>query len=516
MAQGSFALDSQRAHETATLYSNLREELGSKFTFERFLGWVGQYLRASREFHGIDHLLAMSKLEDPVLGFGLPSNSKVYSMVAGFFHDEDYPSISEELTPISKRYVEKYVDIQGGKKFVRELDPNDKTGKILYSIFGFKPGQELSAFPIFAEGKLTNPGGMNEFYCAAAAASELAELGKDAKFIAAVVTGIEATIPFRNPNRMNELKARLSTTNTELKLGLTDAEMDEIMIGAVYTANKDVISFLGGLDPQIHDSATTLSVINTIKGGDMLSPEEIPSLRMKDQPLNKSAGEYPPADFLAARIKRAGLYQLVIPGKTAEGTIPNLFFNVSLSDGSKFPANGWTEKANKLAFANNKPVRVAEYARLISAGVIHCVSALGNEATDPTKIMLKDLVTGMAERLSIPGLPVDATQERKLAFACLDGRHATSGHDIRRSPLAELVLSRLDENQVEELGQKSRGVLFPKCNPQAFLELATEYLGNIVGQIRDEMAHSASAANKHTIAAGLRSVTMPPVKAPGN
>jgi len=507
MSHGNFSLEVQRSNATNALYINLLEVIGPQFGYDRFLSWVSQYLRFSREFHSLDHILSMSELNRD-----LPGKAGIYSMVAGFFHDEDYPSIVEEITPVSRRFIDRYVEVKEGKKYVKVLEPGDTVGQMLHGIFGFKEGQELSPFPLFSGGKCVNPGGMNEFYSAAAAAGELEELGKDHTFIAAIITGIEATIAFRGPNRMNELRERLEHANkTVLSSKLTAPEIDEIMIAAVHTANKDVIGFLGGLDPLTQESPTSMSVVSTIDGGGRLSPEEVPPLRMGDKPRGSIPGEYTPGDFLKAKLKRAGLYHLVIPGNAVQETIPNLFYEVKLSDGKNtYPANRWTEKANHLAYLNNQPVRVAEYARLVSAGLIYSIAALAGKDTDPETVALRDMLTGMPVRIN-PELPPDASGIRKLAFSCVSSR-TPGGHDTRRSPLAELLLSQLDENQMEELGKAARGKLFPVAQPEAFLELATEYLGATVGRVRDEMRHSAQATGKNAAAVSFAKIPLPAVK----
>lgn len=526
MSHDHSALENDKARKIEQLYENLHEVLGQGFKHERFLNWIGQYLRPSREFHGLDHMLAMSELDEKISRHQGHNSAGVYSMVAGFFHDEDYPSISENITHVTKRFIDRYVEERDGKKFVKEITPDDRVGQILHGVFGFQPGQQLSPFPFKG-----NPGGMNEFYCAVAAACELQELGRDEHFITAIVAGIEATIPFRDPNRMDELRQRIESTNQRMGLGMTPAEIDEIMIGAVHTANKDVAGFLGGLDPNAQGVApNTQSVLSTIAGGDRLSPEEVPPLRTQWLPKDKGPGDYTPRDFLDARIKRAGLYQLVIPGDAQERSIPNLFFETHLSGGDVYPPNDWATKANKLAYENNLPVRTAEYARLISAGMVNSLTLLC--ADEPQNVRVKELLHGLSDIMPIAPLPPDASQTRKLAYACLNGREQASGHDIRRSAISELILSKLDENKIEQLGKASRALLLPapaqsadpsetrtpdeinKKNAQTFLELATEYLGQSVGKIRDDIARSAGKGEgTKALATRIREFTLPPVQA---
>jgi|GEM_PF-3162677 len=529
MSQDKTSFEIAKGKKLQQLYENLHEALGPDFKYERFLGWINQYLRPSREFHGLSHLLAMSELNEGLTEQSGPKSAAVYSMVAGFFHDEDYPSTAEGVTHMSKRFVDKYVEERDGKAFLKPIEPDDRIGQMLVGIFGFKEGQQLSPFPFPG-----NPGGMNEFYCAVAAAGEMQELGKDEHFIAAVTAAIEATIPFRKPERMNELRARIEATNDKLGMNLTASEIDEIMVASVHTANKDVIGFLGGLDPADPAAVpTTQSVLQTIKGGDMLSPEEVPTLRTKGLAPDKGAGDYSPRDFLNARIKRAGLYHLVLAGDPLERKISNLFYETKLSGGNTYPPHDWVDKAGKLAYENNLPVRTAEYARLISAGIVNALTELSTDKPEDVKV--RGLLSKLHEIMQPSSLPPEASHSHKLAMACVNGREQAGGHDVRRSAIAEFIVSKLSESEIEALGKASRDVLLPQpLNPaqiealnknfsgvyqegdskaQTFLNLATEYLGKGVEKIRDDIARSAGAGdNTKAIAARMRNVKLPPVR----
>src|SRR5690348_7348931 len=91
--------DTARSAKVEMLFQNLHDVLGDKFTHARFDQWKKQYERESRLFHGLDHLLAMTE-RDPSLSEKSKNEKEIhsaaaYSIVAGFFHDTDYPSISE-------------------------------------------------------------------------------------------------------------------------------------------------------------------------------------------------------------------------------------------------------------------------------------------------------------------------------------------------------------------------------------------------------------------------------------
>ncbi len=479
------------------LFDNLRqpEALGPKLSFERYQEWLSQWNRPSRNFHGLSHLFAMSQLPPQ-----LDASAAIYAMVGGFFHDDEYPTIGENITPVSKRYIDKYIEVKDGKHILKSLDANDQIGKVLYGVFGYQPGQALSPF-----------GGMNEFYSAAAAAGEMQELGKNPKFILGVTSVIEATIPFGNPDRMDKLRERVVSVSQDLNLNLSANDVDQMMIASVYTANKDVSGFLGGLDPLNPEAKpTTQSVINTIMGGSMLNAEEIPTMRLAGKSRDTSPGDYPSDDFLAAKLKRAGLYQLVLKGNDQDRSIPNLYFETTLSGGDVYPPDRWVPKANALAYENNLPVRTAEYARLISHGIVNSIAQLAGALNDPKLVSVKDFVDGMGDRIDVK-LPADVSKTRRLAYEAVSGRLPTTKQDdVTRSPLAELVIAKLDEHEIQGLALKARELLFPERKPEAFLKAANELLGDTVEKIRSELEANARATRRKAAAEGFRHVKLLP------
>jgi hypothetical protein len=474
------------------------------FPAARFQQWIGQYTRNTRLFHGIEHLLDMTA-EDKTL----TARGNAYAVIGSFFHDAEYPSIGEKMTEVSERYLRKYIrtedDGKGGlNHFVRsDLNESDRITKILLKTFGVKPGEQLSPF-----------GCLNEFYSAVAAAEEMKRLDCDEKLILGVIVNIQATVPFgQDKDRFNIIRARAVEVNKDLGLGLTKPDVDTIMMAAVKTANLDVLGFLGGLDPLDPSARPSInSVLETIAGGDRLRPEEVRALMLRGAP--QSERHFPLDDFLMARIKGAGLYLGVIPGDHEQKTIPNLFHSVTLSDGTIYPPKEWTEKANKLAYENTQPVKVAECARMLSVSAIWAISKLsGNEELGPDKIRLQDLVSGSDNRIEETDLPESSSSVRRLADACLSGRHETD-YDIKRSPIAQLIIREVDETKVLELATKLIGVARsrgenPEEKAKQILEVLGEAIPKTMLETRSQMEASLTENGKGALATVISRVNIP-------
>ncbi|MDX2094386.1 MAG: hypothetical protein SFW64_00350 [Alphaproteobacteria bacterium] len=481
------ANDLTRVH--SELFTNLRDVFGESFDSERFNRLVSQWNREGRLFHGAMHLYAMAERDH-----SLPGSAPNYAMVSGFFHDIEYPSIGEETNDTSCRFIDTYIDRSKNK--LKPLAEDDRVGRLLYAIFGFAEGDTLS--PV---------AGMNEFYSAAVAVGELKQSHKDEAFIAAVIAGIQATVPFGKPDRMDQLRGRLEAASRSEGLDLNANAIDEMMIAATYLANKDVSGFIGGLDVHNDTAPSIQSVLETIRGGDMLNPEEVPSMRVRNKSPETPLGDYTPADFLKARLRRAGLYQLVLKGNSETQSIDNIFFETRLSAGNIYPPQDWVKKASHLAYLNNEPVRLTEYARLISQALVYSLAAAGGDATEPTKVKQGDLVSGIDVLLKLRP-PENASEVRQLAFNAVNGRHQINGGDTQHSPVAKLILSTLNESQITELALAARASLFPEPNPTEFLAQAKRVLGNQVIVVRDAMVQAVAQSGNQAMSQALRKIAL--------
>lgn len=468
--------------------NDLRDALGAGFTPERFLAGAACYMRPSRDFHGLEHLFAMArKSDDPVLK-QYPGSADM-SAVAGFYHDTEYPSIGEDfdvnVAPLIATYV---AEVEGKKPKAYTIEPlgkNDKWGKALYALFGLEANNLLQPFG--------EPGGLNEFPSAVFALHELLEMQKinpqkvTDTFILGVLASIQATVPFKAADRMEKLRSRINALKADFSL--ENQDIDTIMVAATHTANRDISSFLGKLDPvKIGEAPTEESALHTMYWGDRLSTEEVPSLRIGGDEL-KEPGEYTPADFLEARTRRAGLYHVAL--KVENGAYTNMFYATPLSDDTTYPGQAWVNDANRLAYENNQAVALAQKTRLIAAAMVY---ALADKQGAAKTVQIKDFLKDTTANIHAT-LPEGADDITKRAFACLSDRQDSS-YDINRSPIAQLLLSKMSEAEIDALSNQifvaMRGNFFadPKIMPTPEAQRGNEFLKIIQGSEKASAALS--------------------------
>ena len=433
-----------------------------------------------------------SYLRSRLQAFGFTSDqlTKIerISRIGAFFHDADYPGINEPLAGISKPIIETYVEDRDGLKYLKPIDAADHVGQLVSDIFGYTDGKQLTAM-----------NGINEYYSAIGAATQLHALGVPMADIAAVVSAIEATIAFRSPTRMDELRGRLEAANAKFNLGMTPIAIDEAMVAATFTANKDIVGLIGGLDPDKDTAATLASVKYTIEHSDRLSPEEVGELNPRTNEA-KVPGEYKPLDLVKGCLKRAGLHQFAIPGDPQTGRIDKLFHGMTLSNGQAFPPQEEVTRLNTLGYKNNRPGKLASSARLVATALVHAL------ATEEGRQDMR-----VSDLLSPYGLPLEHQQPagdehspRVLAYQVLQDRDTAGGdgYDISKSPIASLILaqSELTDDDIIELGKATRGYMMPNPpvvapNAEGFLTMAREKLGaGLVGEVKQKMDNNAQAA----------------------
>jgi len=186
---------------------------------------------SSRNYHSVQHVFDISDdMTDPI------------PILAALFHDCIYYHVDGGF---SKRQLQKLrgvvVPNVTGCKLVLSADDSDETDRrlleIVTSIFGFTVGQQLTPCT-----------GVNEFLSAVIAVRELHPL-LSVQLLAQIATCIEATIPFRGPNKqtgksaIEQLHQRLIDTNDKYNIGMSDDEMVQAIQRAVLLANNDVGNF---------------------------------------------------------------------------------------------------------------------------------------------------------------------------------------------------------------------------------------------------------------------------------
>lgn len=158
-------------------------------------------------------------------------------MRAGWHHDVVYAHIDETIQPAIDAQLKSFYYGHDRAYFLQSDPQVSEAERGLYemalSVFGFYPGQRLGPHD-----------GQNEFLSALYAGLQGQAAGIPEKYLLAEFVMIEATIPFRLPTRMEVLKERLQAANQRLgQHGLTDEEIEAVLLGAVFMANHDVIGF---------------------------------------------------------------------------------------------------------------------------------------------------------------------------------------------------------------------------------------------------------------------------------
>lgn len=156
---------------------------------------------------------------------------------AGWHHDVVYTQIDEGIHPSIQHVLAPYYR-QQHDVYTVNADPSvppfqRELYELVLTVFGLHPGQALSPHH-----------GQNEFLSALYGGLYGLEVGMPLKYILAEITMIEATIPFRVASHCSALRERVIKANDRLHAdGLSDGEIDALMLGAVFMANHDVIGF---------------------------------------------------------------------------------------------------------------------------------------------------------------------------------------------------------------------------------------------------------------------------------
>jgi hypothetical protein len=191
-----------------------------------------------RFFHTPEHIFEVggqlvSQLEGSV-GAVLPDPIE---MLAALFHDLVYVQVDHSIGFNLSYHLAPWVQARRGKLVIREQTNAAQASllSLVMGVFAFQAGMELDPY-----------GGQNEFLSALVAAKILAPWLSGAQLLK-VLACIEATIPFRRPQRGESvsegLYRRLQGVNDSFQLELGAAELYEVVQKAVRVSNRDVGSF---------------------------------------------------------------------------------------------------------------------------------------------------------------------------------------------------------------------------------------------------------------------------------
>ncbi len=179
-----------------------------------------------RYYHNTEHIFMVGGEDNPI------------EVLAALFHDIVYVQIDRSFHFNFTYYLAPFIR-QGRTNLIirdRQQLPRDIVFEIVIAIFGYTPGEILSPRK-----------GQNEFLSALVAGKVL-ESFLTSNQILQVVACIEATIPFRGKSSQGltpseKLYEVLQSTNTKLKMGLTEQEITLTVKSSVRLANRDILSF---------------------------------------------------------------------------------------------------------------------------------------------------------------------------------------------------------------------------------------------------------------------------------
>ena len=465
-----------------------------------FIGVVKAYSSGSRYFHRLKHLIEMtttdlSAYSQLAESFGQRLSAKEVvhlqkiNVLAGFFHDQEYVHVDGKISQAGERLLTQFVSLDAKGVYTIALDaPSDTAVRMVMDVFGFKEGDALSP-----------NAGMNEFLSAVSAAKKLENSGLSRKDILSVVASIEATVPFKGENRMEELRARIETLvgdGSAFGIDPNDSTrvIDAIVANATLLANRDVMGLLGGITPG--EDITVDHIRRVMEGTERMHLEEVPQLRVG------VAGAYPPKALLTAVNKQYSLFA----GILGEASSSRILHSVEIkSAGTHYPPQQEVAEYEKMGREVAKYMAVVMKSRVAATAI---VSALAEEK-------------GMSERhicdlLNRPfKLNTDApmrnmTSQEAVAHELFSHVRHVGPHDTSRSLIAASLVQELGSEGLDQLVGShpftdSRVMSVVKGEEGAaktFMEAARAVAGNIVDGVND----SFIAANIGGVASSSRGV----------
>lgn len=175
--------------------------------------------------------------------FNMGARMKPLQVLAALFHDVVYYQLDGGFPVRLAPMLESITVKEDGSLILRQIQPEDKATALCADIFGFSAGHAL---PLY--------GGLNEFLSAVVATRLLQPHLTEAQLIA-IVACIEATVPFRAPDRhglsaADGLAQRVLARSEKFRASLSlSAEkiagfVQTVVIDAVTLANRDVAGFV--------------------------------------------------------------------------------------------------------------------------------------------------------------------------------------------------------------------------------------------------------------------------------
>lgn len=438
-------------HRTIRLLQDALEQLNVSIPLrdlERIGVMVNRAMSAQeRSFHTPEHI------------FDLVEPGNPHMTLAALFHDIVYYQVDQGFTPEIEAIIRPYIDVTDGSiSLSKDIDPSSRAFFGCAAVFGFSPGQELSAF-----------GGLNEFLSALVMDIEFEGRISDRDLLITTAS-IEATIPFRGEDEDGNtpavlLSGRVKKTSNDFSLGLDDHAVDETVKSAVTFANKDVRNFAEDDVGRFLD--------NTWK----LLPETNPSLRM--------TGLYSIVNYRIALQKMEGFLRFLNP-------------NSIFCRHKGVPSEKEYAAIVKLAHRNVEVARDYLGIKLLTAAVLEALAVLtGGDA--PVSLFMGDIGAEekggkisdhLAELSGDSSSDTNETLYNLLAY----GRASASSFDLRNSPLSLFIYVKLGNDGFLEMLGAAKKMFDGEIDQKEFINTLPNDLASSVAHACGEMAFTRREA----------------------
>jgi hypothetical protein len=414
-------------HRSIHLLRAALEDLGAQVPLaemERLAIMINEAMTAgARSFHTPEHV------------FNLVDPGNPHTTLAALFHDLVYYQVDQGFIPQIAEAVQGSIEARDGQLWLRRnATGEDRPLDICTSIFGFRPGEQLSPF-----------GGMNEFLSALVMHRKLSGVLRDRDIIPATAC-IEATIPFRRPDGdgrtpAQQLEVRLRRANEEMRLGLSQKTIEQTIQWAVIFANRDVANF--------SEREVTRFLDNTWK----LLPETNPSLRTQ--------GVYSIRSYRVALQKMNGFLRSLDPSTIFAqylGAPPDREYRAMVARGRR----------------NVTTAREYLGIKLLTAAVLEALAEISGGDT-PVALFMGDLgAQKKGNRLEdyLPEYeqPAGTRLDKTLYDLLAHGRASASSFDLQNSPLSLYIYLHLGADGFVDFLEAAQKMFGGSLSARAFLD----------------------------------------------
>ena len=399
--------------------------------------------------------------------FEVGGSENAIEVLAALFHDLVYVQVDCSINLNLTYYIAPFIREVREKLLIREQAelPADTMFEIVATVFGFVPGQALSPMA-----------GENEFLSSLVTAKVL-EPFLSPDLIVQIVACIEATIPFRPKSdrgltASDRLYLRLTKTNNQFNLGLTEGEIRQTLKRSVRLANRDVGGFARSSSARFLDNTWSLL------------PETNHHL--------KNTGSYTVRKYRIALEKMEGFLNFLKP---------ELIFSQFEGEPDEPTYQGLLRRARK----NLAVGRLYLGSKLVTIALLEALSRrLGKDiplammvgelpASGFSVVRLKDFLPAY-----IPNAYRPKTDLESEVLELLEkGRCQTSTYDLQDSPLTTFMVKSIGFDEIRYLGEQAKKFFQGTVSAEEFLaECSADVLRTITDAVSKLMDSRKAALHR--------------------